>query len=155
MANKLIVLLFIVILNFIVINNRAVFADEIYDFHIAVERCDADKIKAFLKKNPKLIEAKVGRGLRPLHKAAFTGRKDIVELLISSGADINSKDNQGQTPLIWAVLEGTFEVVKLLVDKGANVNIKTNSGISPLKYAIIPGSNKEIADYLRKHGAKE
>jgi len=155
MTRKFIALLFTVTIALLGNNLRAAFADEIYDFHVAVERCDTDKIKAFLKKNPKLIEAKVGRGFRPLHKAALTGRKDIVELLISNGADINSRDNQGQTPLVWAISEGTLDVIKLLVDRGANVNIKTNSGVSPLKCAMASCTNKEIADFLRKHGARE
>jgi len=155
MTKKLLVFLFAVIIALLGSNLRAAFADEIYDFHVAVERCDTDKIKAFLKKNPKLIEAKVGRGYRPLHKAALTGRRDIVELLISNGADVNAKDNWGRTPLHHSIEEGSIDVVKLLVEKGANINARTSQGITPLKWAMSGFINREIADYLRKRGAKE
>ena len=35
----------------------------------------------------------------PLHTAARWGYKEIIELLISSGADVNAKDDNGWTPL--------------------------------------------------------
>ena len=34
--------------------------------------------------------------------AAFGGYKEIVELLIAKGADVNPKNDRGQTPLDWA-----------------------------------------------------
>jgi ankyrin repeat protein len=65
------------------------------------------------------------------------------------------------TALHWAVEFNRLEMVELLVDQGANVNTKTyvsepgmNNGETPLQLAIRLG-HKEIADYLRKHGAVE
>jgi len=34
-----------------------------------------------------------------LHYAALTGRKEIAELLIDNGADVNEKTDDGRTPL--------------------------------------------------------
>ncbi|MDE1045670.1 MAG: ankyrin repeat domain-containing protein, partial [Nitrospinaceae bacterium] len=41
-------------------------------------------------------------GHTPLHQAALDGQKEIAELLIAEGADVNAKDRGGQTPLDWA-----------------------------------------------------
>ena len=35
----------------------------------------------------------------PLHEAAMEGHREIVELLIAAGADVNAKNNWGWTPL--------------------------------------------------------
>lgn len=40
-----------------------------------------------------------GNDCRPLHIAARRGQKDIIELLIARGADVNAKDSDGRTPL--------------------------------------------------------
>jgi ankyrin repeat protein len=40
--------------------------------------------------------------------------KEIAELLITAGADVNAKTDDGETPLYWAVEEGHKEIVELL-----------------------------------------
>jgi ankyrin repeat protein len=35
----------------------------------------------------------------PLFNAAYLGRKEIVEILIAEGADVNAKTDYGKTPL--------------------------------------------------------
>jgi len=37
-----------------------------------------------------------------LHSAAFDGHKEVAELLIAAGTDVNAKNNNGETPLDWA-----------------------------------------------------
>jgi len=57
---------------------------------------------------------------------------EIVELLLSKGADVNAKNDFGVTPLMGASESGQLEIVKLLLDKGADVNAKNDFGITPL-----------------------
>ena len=78
------------------------------------------------------------------------GHKEVVELLIAKGADVNAKDMFGKTPLHHAAGYGRKEIVELLIAKGADVNAKGKYGITPLDLA----DNKEIAALLRKHGGK-
>ncbi|MDB4816692.1 ankyrin repeat domain-containing protein, partial [bacterium] len=82
----------------------------------------------------------------PLHRAALKGHKEIAELLIAKGADVNAWDGNGKTSLHLAA---TKEIVELLIDKGANVNAQRDNGDTPLDWA-----NDELADLLRKHGGK-
>ena len=47
-------------------------------------------------------------GRTPLHYAVYKGHKEIVELLIANGADVNAKSEDGYTPLDVAIhLNGT------------------------------------------------
>ena len=59
-----------------------------------------------------------------LHLAARGGHKEIVELLLSKGANVNEKvdNSEGATALHYAAHEGHKEIVELLISKGANVN---------------------------------
>ncbi len=54
--------------------------------------------------------------------------KDIIKILINSGANINDKDIDGNTVLILCSDIGDIEMVKFLINHGADTNIKNNKG---------------------------
>ena len=56
------------------------------------------------------------------------GHKEVVELLIAKGADVNAKNDGGYTPLHQAAINGHKEIAELLIEKGANVNAKDGIG---------------------------
>ena len=91
-----------------------------------------------------------GNEATPLYYAAQSGHKEIAELLIGKGADVDAKDDLGLTSLYHAVIEEQKEIAELLIAKGADVNAKNNFGETPLTDAADP----EITDLLRKHGTK-
>ena len=92
-------------------------------------------------------------GLTPLQYAVGLGHKEIAELLIAKGADVNMKDNNGGTPLHFAAGYGHKEASELLIANGADVNAQLDAGNTPLDEAI-KRKHPEIADLLRKHGGK-
>jgi ankyrin repeat protein len=49
-----------------------------------------------------------------LHEGAYNGHKEIVELLINSGADVNAVKTDGMTPLDMATMNSHNEIVDLL-----------------------------------------
>jgi ankyrin repeat protein len=53
-----------------------------------------------------------------LHIAAARNQKDLAELLVANGADVNAKDNGGHTPLDWAVNQGNNDIADLLRQHG-------------------------------------
>ena len=67
-------------------------------------------------------------GLTVLGHAAWGGHKEIVELVIAEGADVNAKRNTGVTPLHHAAWNGHKEVAELLIANGADVNAKIEGG---------------------------
>lgn len=86
-----------------------------------------------------------------LHLAARGGHKEIVELLLSKGANVNEKvDNSGGvTALHYAAQEGHKEIVELLLSKGADVNAKTkNRKYTPLHLAV--GRNTHLLREFRR-----
>ena len=92
-------------------------------------------------------------GWTPLHKAAYEGYREIVELLIAKGADVNAKTKYGTTPLHTASDSGYKEIAELLIAKGADVNAQGITGGTPLDSAV-GEDHTETADLLRKHGGK-
>ena len=85
--------------------------------------------------------------------AAWRGRKEIAELLIAKGANLNAKNNDEGTPLHNAAWKGHVEIAKLLIVKNADVNAKDVEGQTPLDWAE-EEKQKETANLLRKHGGK-
>ena len=53
-----------------------------------------------------------------LHFAAEEGHKEIAELLIAKGADVNAKDEEGGTAIDWAIRHKRTEIADLLRTHG-------------------------------------
>jgi ankyrin repeat protein len=88
-----------------------------------------------------------------LHFAVRTGDKDIVELLIKNGAEVNSELSTGHTPLMLAVRSGNEEIVNLLLQNGAKINLKNKKDHTPLMLAVRSG-NEAIVNLLLQNGAE-
>jgi ankyrin repeat protein len=100
------------------------------------------------------IEAKDAEaGGSVLHFAVMKGKLPIIDLLVSRGADINSRTKTGTTPLHTAVLYGQLQAVEYLAAKGADVNAQSASGTTPLRLAIA-AKKEPIAARLRELGAR-
>ncbi|CDP03701.1 unnamed protein product [Coffea canephora] len=91
------------------------------------------------------------KAFTPLHYAAEEGNKEILQLLISKGAEIDSNSESG-TPLQCAALSGKGEAVKILLDNKANPNSVTQLYFPPLMLSIIARSFNCL-DLLLKAGA--
>ena len=99
-----------------------------------------------------------------LHEAVSYDHKEIVELLIDKGAELNIKDDDGVTPLHEAVVSiGQKDIIELLITNGADINAKTKRGSTPLDWAQEANEDdsledkadfRELAYKLRKHGGK-
>lgn len=67
------------------------------------------------------------------------GRKDVVEHLLQTGANVHSRDDGGLIPLHNACSFGHAEVVSLLLCQGADPNARDNWNYTPLHEAAIKG----------------
>ena len=111
---------------------------------VAAELGNIEAVKQHLDDGTE-VNAKDENGLTPLH---FAKTKEIADLLISKGADVNAKEAKNQiTPLHWAAWRGRKEIAELLIAKGADLNTKNKDGGTPLHNAAWKG-HVEIAKLL-------
>jgi ankyrin repeat protein len=140
-------LLFSIILSMTI---RAI-ADDIHDIFLAVEKDKMSDLKAFLLKNPSLANAKKTWGETVLMHAIAHGNKDIVEYLISQGADIYAKNSAGRGTL-WYALMDHFDIVNDLLSRGLDVNAKDFNGVTALMH-ICMSNRVKMAELLIAKGA--
>lgn len=90
----------------------------------------------------------------PLCAASSRGHKEIVELLLDSGAEIDlQEDKISKTTLGAAIFARNKEVVELLLIRGAKINLLDGQD-NTILYEASFYSNKEIVQLLLDRGAK-
>ena len=123
------------------------------DLFTVVEAGDLNKVKEFVS-NGANVNAQDRNGFTPLLLA--TRHKEIVDFLISQGADINFQGNSqfsGVTPLMRATVFRHKDAVDLLLSRGADINAKSNRGGNTALMSAINEDAKEIAELLILRGA--
>jgi ankyrin repeat protein len=120
------------------------------EIHTAVEAEDMAKLEQILAGNPDLVNMQDNVGVTPLHYAAGLNNTNLVEYLISKGANVKAASKQGWTPLHWAAHMNAAEVVAQLVAKGADPEAKAIDGKTPLQVAVVENSQAVIAMLAKK-----
>jgi uncharacterized protein len=116
---------------------------------------DVDTVRETLEQSPDLVHSYSSDGWTYLHRAAQFGRKDIAELLLRFGADVNSRAHNGlaNTPILCAVIGHHADLVKFLIAHGADVNVPNSAGATPLHKAAV-GGDCHIMELLLASGAR-
>ena len=74
------------------------------------------------------------KGFPALYTAAYHGNREVVELLLRAGADVNMQTPQKNTALMAASRQGNESVVKLLLKHGALINLRNHNGQTALDF---------------------
>ena len=74
-----------------------------------------------LSKKDLILLKKTVDGATPLYIAAEEGHREVVQLLVKKGTNVDQSNNNGP-PLYIAAQKGHLRVVQYLIQKGANVN---------------------------------
>ena len=101
----------------------------------AAKSGDVGTIKALLKSDPSLIDARDTDGSTPLHCATWKGHVDVAEFLVQAGADVNAvnqNEHWGTTPLHAAAHANQVKIAQLLLDNGANTKAKDIEDRTPM-----------------------
>ncbi|TNV78252.1 hypothetical protein FGO68_gene15983 [Halteria grandinella] len=77
---------------------------------------------------------------------------DVMQWLISIGADVNELSNQKESPLLRACHFNRYEAAKLLIQHKANLNQVSQDGTTPLARATLR-NKPELVKLLLENGA--
>ncbi|KAI6176795.1 Myotrophin [Aphelenchoides bicaudatus] len=92
---------------------------QLFDF---IRNGDIRNIKNLIAVDPQLVHQSY-LDIYPIHNAADVGQLTALEVLISSGANVNQKDSDGQTALHYGASNGYYEVCKVLLEAGTDPKI--------------------------------
>jgi ankyrin repeat protein len=88
------------------------------DIWEASRQGDVEAVKQFIVAGEDVNEKDAEFGVTPLHYAAYYGEREVTELLIAKGADLNAKDEDAETPLDNAIMRKHPEAADLLRKHG-------------------------------------
>ncbi|XP_063910671.1 transient receptor potential cation channel subfamily A member 1 isoform X3 [Zophobas morio] len=115
--------------------------------HLACAQGATDIVKLMFKMQPEeksqcLASCDVQK-MTPLHCAAMFDHPEIVEFLVTEGADINPVDKEKRSPLLLAALRGGWRTVHTLIRLGADINIKDVNRRNVLHLVVMNGGRLE------------
>jgi ankyrin repeat protein len=123
------------------------------DIFEAIRQGDSNPVQDILRYDATAANSINSIGYSPLIVAAYSGKKEIVSLLIAFGADVNFDTDNGDA-LMAAVKNNHTEIVEILLTNSANPNESDLRGKSPLLIAVL-NENVAIVDLLMKTGADQ
>eukprot|EP00112_Aurelia_sp_Birch-Aquarium-sp1_P018760 Seg453.1 transcript_id=Seg453.1/GoldUCD/mRNA.D3Y31 product=Myotrophin protein_id=Seg453.1/GoldUCD/D3Y31 len=111
----------------------------------AVKNGDMDQLKVLIEEKNTSVKVELLNGRMAIHYAADYGHADVIEYLVSKGADVNIPDKYGITPILAAIYEGHDNCVKALLSAGAKKDGKAPDGQSYIECA----EKSSIKDLLK------
>lgn len=115
-----------------------------------------DQVKTLLKFRPKLAKRRCYEGKTAIHHALLSNShrrsvsdkkiREIINILLESGTDINDRDHSGCRALELAIQYYNVDMVKFLIERGANIHAKRRSR------SIYPKSNNDPIGYAIQMG---
>lgn len=122
------------------------------EFSDAIESGDVDVVGSLLAKYPELVNPSSWTP-PPLHCAILLSQREVVEVLLDAGADLEMKDPDRQTtPLRYAIMYGKLNLISLLISRGANPGVIQKGGLTALQLAeaAVAGEYEEFDDLPRR-----
>ncbi|XP_055841989.1 transient receptor potential cation channel subfamily A member 1 isoform X1 [Episyrphus balteatus] len=123
--------------------------------HLACAQGAIDIVKLMFHMQP--FEKKVClictdvQNMTPLHCAAMFDHPEIVEYLVSEGADIDALDKEHRSPLLLAASRSAWKTVHTLIRLRANISKKDSTARNVLHFVIMNGGRlPEFAEEVNK-----
>lgn len=126
-------------------DTRAVRFDGVSVAEAAIEFGETEMLDLLIKDRNELKRKNPITGRTFLHIAAIRGQKDIVELFLEKGAEIDAVDRLNKTPLDYAERFGHDDVIESLITHGALIRKK-----APLEVTYIANEGFMISSAGKK-----
>ncbi|KAJ5964750.1 uncharacterized protein N7479_004626 [Penicillium vulpinum] len=122
--------------------------------HTAARYGYLELVLTLLKCDGVQLETKDRWGLTALSYAAAYGSPEVIQLLLETGADIDTEDNDGRSVFSHAASENKFANLTVLFTSTSinNIHRPDKSGLTPLIYAAVHGDT-EVIQLLLENGA--
>ncbi|HOP30239.1 MAG TPA: ankyrin repeat domain-containing protein [Spirochaetota bacterium] len=115
-----------------------------------VKKSDYSEVQKHLE-NGTDTELRDYAGECAIHWAAINDDLQMIQLLKSFGADINSWNAYGETALLLLIkFHGTIDTIKYIIENGSDINHQDNNGYSALHYATFPGDMEKVSLLISK-----
>ncbi|XP_062841687.1 transient receptor potential cation channel subfamily A member 1b [Trichomycterus rosablanca] len=106
-------------------------------------------LRSYLQLSDVIINITDGANQTPLHRATLFDHVELVEFLISQGAEIDPVDCNGLTPLLLATTCSAWRTVSFLLSQGADFRVKDKSGQNFLHLIIFqPRGLKNLPEHV-------
>jgi ankyrin repeat protein len=115
---------------------------------------DLPRVRILIEQQPNLVNTYAPDGFQPLGLAAFFGQTEVVEFLLSRGADVNSPSHNAMRvmPLHSAIANKHTVIARFLLDHGADVTTPQADDFTPLHEAAQNGM-LDVTQWLLDRGA--
>lgn len=136
-----------------VVNGGAALPQPTEPLVLAAQSDDLDTLKQLLAAKPNVNIRDKHSDSTALEHAVLNANREMIQLLLWAGADVNAKDGSGRTPLMMLGEKITSDAVWDLINAGAKVNLHDEDGDTALIEAA--GSNNlDVLRALLDAGAK-
>ncbi|HEY6491433.1 MAG: ankyrin repeat domain-containing protein [Terracidiphilus sp.] len=113
--------------------------DDLQTLIEGAQRGAVDEVRSCAVKHPELVRRRDATGATALHFAAFGGHREVIEILLEHGAEINVTDARyGATPTGWAI--------EYLREAGGFLGIE----LADFAFAIERGDVVWVARFLKR-----
>ncbi|XP_012251432.1 ankyrin repeat and MYND domain-containing protein 2 [Athalia rosae] len=111
-----------------------------------ISKNEIAELKTLLVANKIKIDFVDENGMTPLQHACYKGNKEIVQMLLDQGADVNSSQHEhAYTALHFAALSGNADLCHLLMSHGARLTVTNSVGRTPAQMAAFVGNHDCVA----------
>jgi ankyrin repeat protein len=117
--------------------------NEDHPIHLAVERGDVQAFEMLSRKGRFNLDSKGRDGQTVLHRACWSGSRDITLRLLEASVNVDITNTRERTTLHEAAEKGHLEIVEFLLLQKANVTKQDKKGRTALHLAIMNGYGNE------------
>jgi hypothetical protein len=106
------------------------------DFIAAISNNNIQRVNEIINLKPNIVNSDFKDGMKPIHHCLYQRQFHLVDLLISKGANVKTRNSFGVSTLMIAVIVNSLNTCRKLINKGAEIESCDNSGDTALFYAV-------------------